>query len=402
MARSTSSWIDRAVKAALLAPFIVAMVIHGSTKPGPGQRPSRFVMDEYLTDAGSYSTNSTVHIAATKLSAQIPDDTPLLAYAALMGTTNWLELLPRRTYADLPADWSLPDATNYDYIVGLDWAPPTPVVTNDNLLVNALAAKDSTPPGPTLSAVLPGVATSLHLSAAEYVQDGLIAMWDGIENAGWGVHDPNATTWTNLAQDKWHLWVNPVVVWTDNAARKPTMDGFNIATNGPALTAAEEALARTVELVVTWTGEWQHTGNSYNKVAMLFNWGQAGNGGKTFFLSGADANRFSVNSRPVSGTRLALSGSLSDIPVNQPFQLSADFAERINARPTRFALNGVAVTGTTFIGRDGVAGITLGGPVAHHYYLLGDIHCVRVYDRVITADEAAHNLEIDRNRFKLP
>ena len=35
-------------------------------------------------------------------------------------------------------------------------------------------------------------------SARDYVQDGLIAMWDGIENAGWGIHDPNATTWIDL------------------------------------------------------------------------------------------------------------------------------------------------------------------------------------------------------------
>lgn len=32
-------------------------------------------------------------------------------------------------------------------------------------------------------------------TAKDYVQDGLVALWDGIENAGWGVHDPNATTW---------------------------------------------------------------------------------------------------------------------------------------------------------------------------------------------------------------
>ena len=32
-------------------------------------------------------------------------------------------------------------------------------------------------------------------TAKDYVQDGLIAMWDGVENAGWGVHDPNATVW---------------------------------------------------------------------------------------------------------------------------------------------------------------------------------------------------------------
>lgn len=38
-------------------------------------------------------------------------------------------------------------------------------------------------------------------TARDYVQDGLIAMWDGIENAGWGVHDPNATVWKDLVGD---------------------------------------------------------------------------------------------------------------------------------------------------------------------------------------------------------
>ena len=32
-------------------------------------------------------------------------------------------------------------------------------------------------------------------TARDYVQDGLIAIWDGIENAEWGVHDQNATVW---------------------------------------------------------------------------------------------------------------------------------------------------------------------------------------------------------------
>jgi hypothetical protein len=33
-----------------------------------------------------------------------------------------------------------------------------------------------------------GKAAGKGLSAKDYIQDGLIAMWDGIENAGWGVH----------------------------------------------------------------------------------------------------------------------------------------------------------------------------------------------------------------------
>ena len=36
-------------------------------------------------------------------------------------------------------------------------------------------------------------------TARDYVQDGLVAMWDGVENAGWGVHDPSAMTWKDLA-----------------------------------------------------------------------------------------------------------------------------------------------------------------------------------------------------------
>ena len=35
-------------------------------------------------------------------------------------------------------------------------------------------------------------------TSASYVQRGLIAQWDGIDNAGTGVHDPNATVWKDL------------------------------------------------------------------------------------------------------------------------------------------------------------------------------------------------------------
>ena len=34
-----------------------------------------------------------------------------------------------------------------------------------------------------------------------YVQRGLVAQYDGINNAGTGLHDPRATTWKNLAGD---------------------------------------------------------------------------------------------------------------------------------------------------------------------------------------------------------
>ena len=39
-------------------------------------------------------------------------------------------------------------------------------------------------------------------TARDYVQDGLIAMWDGIENAGWGVHDPSVVSWNDLLSER--------------------------------------------------------------------------------------------------------------------------------------------------------------------------------------------------------
>ena len=39
---------------------------------------------------------------------------------------------------------------------------------------------------------------SADIPASAYVQDGLIAQWDGIDNAGTGTHDPSATVWKDL------------------------------------------------------------------------------------------------------------------------------------------------------------------------------------------------------------
>lgn len=43
------------------------------------------------------------------------------------------------------------------------------------------------------------------LTATSYVQDGLLAHWDGIDNAGIGVHDPSSTIWKNLAPNRLSL-----------------------------------------------------------------------------------------------------------------------------------------------------------------------------------------------------
>ena len=50
-----------------------------------------------------------------------------------------------------------------------------------------------------VAALALGMAHATTYTSASYVQDGLIAQWDGIDTVGTGVHDPNATVWKDLA-----------------------------------------------------------------------------------------------------------------------------------------------------------------------------------------------------------
>ena len=69
-----------------------------------------------------------------------------------------------------------------------------------------------------------------------YVQRGLVAQYDGIDNAGTGSHDPSATTWKNLADDSSldgtcdaKLSWNRVNGWTVSGDCKPVTVGSGLA-----------------------------------------------------------------------------------------------------------------------------------------------------------------------------
>ena len=105
----------------------------GLTLYAGAKHAGRFIFDSYLADAGSYLSNDVAHVAARKTSPVIPDTTPVRVFARELAKTNaadWVELMPPRTYADLPADWTLPNATNHNVYVALDWRPAQPTETN--------------------------------------------------------------------------------------------------------------------------------------------------------------------------------------------------------------------------------------------------------------------------------
>lgn len=114
---------------AALAAFAAVMTICAQKPSGPA-----ITIDALLRDAGCYATNDVFHVAvenAPNYAALDFSASPVLVYAREHGSSaNWVELLPRRLFGALPADYAIQGATNYDYLVYLDYIPPSPVHTN--------------------------------------------------------------------------------------------------------------------------------------------------------------------------------------------------------------------------------------------------------------------------------
>ena len=55
-------------------------------------------------------------------------------------------------------------------------------------------------------------------TSASYVQDGLVAQWDAIDNTGIGVHDPSSTIWKDLTGNGRDLTLMSGGSWTNGTA----------------------------------------------------------------------------------------------------------------------------------------------------------------------------------------
>ncbi len=114
--------------------------------------------------------------------------------------------------------------------------------------------------GHTPDAILPNT-----FDATDYVQDGLVALYDGIENAGVGVRDGSAAIWKNLVAGGPDLTFEPVSEggdvtkgWTDNAysfdqsayGKMTGIINLHNADDDAAGIAADRAKNFTIELAV--------------------------------------------------------------------------------------------------------------------------------------------------------
>ena len=207
-------------------------------------------------------------------------------------------------------------------------------------------------------------------TARDYVQDGLIAMLDGIENAGWGTHDENATVWTDLSGNG-----NDVDVDLTQASWE---DGF-LKVTGTTCTRDEE-ITNIATLEVLFR---ESLGFSYpNNKGPFFVLGERK--GPCCLWYGHVAGGASVNTRLSSNNAVSKRILASRSYTYSPWSYYVN-GERM---PLYYPPN-------TLADAVGCKATAVGGKPIEIYH-------VRAYSRALTVDEIAHNYAIDKARFNLP
>lgn len=225
-------------------------------------------------------------------------------------------------------------------------------------------------------------------TAKSYVQDGLVAMWDGIENAGWGVHDPNATEWIDL--------VGGVSMSTCNFG-----NNYSIP---------QVATSRTDNVFPLSTNFTLH-GYLVTANSIWSNWTMLGIGDisvagiqKGICLTGLGGNSFGTVQYRKGYSGTVLNSVSTGITVGSAYSFNITFD--ISTRTYKVYVDGTYKGESQISSDDWVLGGTNVGIGTQFLNRnnLGDFkrHNVLFYSRALTAAEIAANYAIDKARFGLP
>lgn len=212
-------------------------------------------------------------------------------------------------------------------------------------------------------------------TSADYVQDGLIGHWDGIENAGVGIHSSTTNIWKDLVGDC-DLTLTANGSWS-GAGNALTVSGQSAAA------ATASPTYKTIEIVYRMTTA----------------------GGRILFSRGGDTKR--IVCFDASGTKGYFDG-------RSPKAATKCVAWTFDASARR-SMTGIyddsdtvtSVYGDGELRDDGTnannwnAGtvMSIGDRYANSYPWYGEVYAIRLYSTVLTAEQIAANHAIDEARF---
>lgn len=369
----------RGVFAALAILAAVCSIV--AQKPSP-DTPT-ITVDALLRDVGCYATNNVFHAAVTNAPSYAGvdfSDCDLMVYArerASSDAASWFELTPRKKFSQQPADYAIENATNYNYLVYLDYVPPSPVHTNGVFELYGFVMPGDEPGN--LEQLAAGFINSRAITppptARDYIQDGLVAIWDCVENRGWGDGDISETGWTELVSGKVTQTAGrgtfSATAFKMSAANKLELVSNNFRTQ----------TERTVEVVFS-----DSYGSAGNRVYVEDNNANAG-----FSLQSNTSNcRLTCNLGNTHQNEVPYSEIARAAPFFCHWALSQSNTSTLYVNGGERRRANKSFTPFTSIG------------LGLRTNIQADYCCVRVYSRALSAEEIAHNYKIDKERFNLP
>ena len=226
------------------------------------------------------------------------------------------------------------------------------------------------------------------LDSHSYVQTGLTACFDGIDNAGTGTHDATATAWANLANAQYSATMGANISWVDK--------GWSNSVDGKPMTFSKNCAGSVI--------------NSKNFTIEFACKPSRANRRQAFFSQWAGAG-FSIehNAGPYSSghVRIYFDG-YPDLKTSIVFGANEDSSITVgvsNSEQTAWR-NGVKKYGNTgSIGGQMTAASPVdpvigGDPNRTAMAFFGIFHAFRLYSGVLTEDQIKFNAAIDAVRFR--
>ncbi len=213
-----------------------------------------------------------------------------------------------------------------------------------------------------------------------YVTDGLVARWDGIDNAGTGTHNPNATVWKDLAGNL-DLALTGASRWTNGIALRLDNGGY-------AFNDSRAPEYKTIEVVFKMTdvtGRIIFNSGYANRVCIVDGSDISGNLTAKVYFDGSNVATPCIDQKCVYWETCFMSARYDDN--GAVTELRRDGEVRTDSM----------ITKNWDVGTKTIVGCRQG--YSYFGYWMGEIYAIRLYNRRLTKWELAHNNRIDRKRF---
>ena len=208
-------------------------------------------------------------------------------------------------------------------------------------------------------------------TTGSYVRDGLLACWDGVENAG------DAANWVDVVGGR-SFTLNNVIVADDSIVFKGDKTSYGILDEADTTATFGAAANGTLEIVYA---------------------SATGTGSQVILQSSSGSGiLYSIYN---TSTIIACTASAPTATFTSGTATNTAAIRYSNSKPASFVVNG---TGLATGSNDNFSGANkttvIGNRTTHaNAHFKGAIYCIRLYDRQLSDAEAVANFAVDRRRF---